>query len=72
MRRIALFLMCAWAVRAQDHPMEIPDAELWEAHRRRKRRMVAYTRERSVVSAVARNAPSAEVRRLQEVLDPKR
>ena len=29
MRRIALFLMCAWAVRAQDRPMEIPDAELW-------------------------------------------
>ena len=49
---------------------EIPDAELWEAHRRRKRRMVAYTRERSVASAQARNAPSAEVRRLQEVLDP--
>jgi starch phosphorylase len=49
---------------------EIPDAELWEAHRRRKRRMVAYVRERSVGSAQVRNAPSTEVRRLQEVLDP--
>ena len=36
---------------------EIPDAELWEAHRRRKRRLVAFVRERAVASAVERNAP---------------
>ena len=49
---------------------EIPDAELWEAHRRRKRRLIAFVRERAVASAVARNAPASEVKRLQEVLDP--
>src|SRR5579863_597498 len=49
---------------------EIPPAELWEGHRRRKRRLVAFVRERSVASALARKAPSAEIRRLQESLDP--
>jgi starch phosphorylase len=49
---------------------EIPDSELWEAHRRHKRRMVAFVRERSVATAVERNAPVTEVRRLQDVPDP--
>jgi starch phosphorylase len=49
---------------------EIPPAELWEGHRRRKRRLVAFVRERSVASALARKAPSSEIRRLQESLDP--
>jgi starch phosphorylase len=49
---------------------EIPPAELWEAHRRRKRRLIAYVRERAVARAVARKAPSAEVRRMHEVLNP--
>jgi starch phosphorylase len=49
---------------------EIPTQELWELHRKRKRRMVAYVRERSVESAIERKASAAEVRRLQEVLDP--
>jgi starch phosphorylase len=49
---------------------EIPDAELWEAHRRRKRRLVAFVRERAAGYAMERNAPAAEVKRLQEILDP--
>jgi len=49
---------------------EIPDAELWEAHRRHKRRMIAFVRDRAAQSAMERNAPAVEVRRLQEVLDP--
>jgi glycogen phosphorylase len=49
---------------------EIPDTELWEAHRRHKRRMIAFIRERAAASAMEHNAPVAEVRRLQEVLDP--
>ena len=49
---------------------DIPDSELWEAHRRRKRRMVAFVRESVIASAVARNAPTPEIRRLQDVLDP--
>jgi starch phosphorylase len=49
---------------------DIPATELWEAHRRRKRRLVAFVRERMVASAMARNAPASEVDRAKEVLDP--
>jgi starch phosphorylase len=49
---------------------DIPDQELWEAHRRRKRRLINFVRERMVKFALARKASNAEVRRLAEVLDP--
>jgi starch phosphorylase len=49
---------------------DIPDEELLEAHRRRKRRLVSFVRERQQVSAVRRQASAAEVRRASEVLDP--
>ena len=49
---------------------DIPDQELWEAHRRRKRRLIAFVRERVLASAASRKASGVEVRRLQEVLDP--
>ena len=49
---------------------EIPAAELWEAHRRRKRRLIGFVRDRAVQGAAERNAPASEIRRLQEVLDP--
>ena len=49
---------------------DIPDTELWEAHRRRKRRLVQFVRERVQLAAVNRQAPPAEVRRLGEVLEP--
>jgi len=49
---------------------DIPSDELWEAHRRRKRNLVAFVRERVVAAAVARKASAAEQRRLVEVLDP--
>ncbi|HEY1760253.1 MAG TPA: alpha-glucan family phosphorylase [Bryobacteraceae bacterium] len=49
---------------------EIPNAELWEAHRRRKRGLIAFVRERAVANAQARKAASSEVRRLQEALNP--
>jgi starch phosphorylase len=56
--------------KAWEQLIEIPNAELWEAHRSRKRRMIAFIRERAVASATARKAPASEVRRLSEVLDP--
>ncbi len=56
--------------RIWDLIQEIPDTELWEAHRRRKRRLVSYVRERAANAAIRRNAPASEVRRLQEILDP--
>jgi starch phosphorylase len=49
---------------------DIPDQELWEAHRRRKRRLIAFVRERMVKFALDRKAGTAEMRRLSEVLDP--
>ncbi len=53
-----------------DLVQEIPDQEIWESHRRRKRRLVAFVRERAVASATHRKAPAAEVRRLHDILDP--
>jgi len=49
---------------------DIPNEELWEAHRRRKRNLVAFVRERAIAAAVGRKASAAEQRRLAEVLDP--
>jgi glycogen phosphorylase len=49
---------------------DIPDQELWEAHRRRKRRLIVFVRERMVKFALDRKAGTAEMRRLGEVLDP--
>ncbi len=64
-----------WRDRFNDAPIweqvkDIPDEELLEAHRRRKRRLVAFVRERQSSSAVRRQAAVAEVRRSSEVLDP--
>ncbi len=50
--------------------LEIPSEELWEMHRKRKRRMVSFVRERAVNSAVFRKGSAAEIRRLSDVLDP--
>jgi starch phosphorylase len=49
---------------------DIPHQELWEAHRRRKRKLVTYVRESMTEAAMARKASAAEVKRLSEVLDP--
>jgi starch phosphorylase len=49
---------------------EIPAVELWEAHRRRKRRLVTFVRDRAVECASARQAPGSEIRALSEALDP--
>ncbi len=53
-----------------DLVQDIPEQELWEAHRRRKRRLTTFVRERLVERAVARRVSSAEVKRLSESLDP--
>ena len=49
---------------------DIPDEELMEAHRRRKRRLVSFVRARQHASAIRRQASASEVRRGGEVLDP--
>src|SRR5581483_2414635 len=69
------YLQPDWRERIEDEKMweqvhEIPGQELWEMHRKRKRRMVAFVRERAMHSALQRKASPTEVRRLHEVLDP--
>jgi len=69
------YLQPDWRERLEEPKMwelvhEIPGQELWETHRKRKRRMVSFVRERAVASALQRKASAAEIRRLQEVLDP--
>ncbi|HJZ95667.1 MAG TPA: alpha-glucan family phosphorylase [Candidatus Solibacter sp.] len=64
-----------WRVRFNDpaiwdHVIDIPDEEIFEVHRRRKRRLIAFVRERQHSSAVRRQASALEVRRASEVLDP--
>ncbi len=49
---------------------DIPSSELWEVHRRRKRKLVAFVREKVRTAALERRASLAELRRLSEVLDP--
>ncbi len=53
-----------------DLVQDIPDNELWEAHRRRKRRLLTFVRERVAAFANARKASASETRRLADVLDP--
>lgn len=50
--------------------LDIPDQELWEARRRRKRRFVTFVRERVTAFAIARKASVTETKRLSDVLDP--
>ncbi|HTP89050.1 MAG TPA: alpha-glucan family phosphorylase [Bryobacteraceae bacterium] len=52
-----------------DAVQDIPARELWDAHRRRKRNLLSFVRERVIASAIARKAPAAEQRRLADVLD---
>ncbi|MDR3703538.1 MAG: alpha-glucan family phosphorylase [Candidatus Sulfopaludibacter sp.] len=53
-----------------DQIKDIPDEELLEVHRRRKRRLVNFVRARQTLAATRRQAPAMEVRRASEVLDP--
>ncbi len=69
------YLQPDWRERLEDTKMwelvqEIPSQEIWEMHRKRKRRMVAFVRERAAASATQRKSSASEVRRLQEILDP--
>ena len=49
---------------------EIPNSELWEAHRRRKRKLVTFLRERLLHRAEERRASKAELKRIFEMFDP--
>jgi glycogen phosphorylase len=69
------YLQPDWRERLEDGQMwelvhEIPAQEMWEMHRKRKRRIVAFVRERAAAAAARRKASAGELRRLQEALDP--
>ena len=49
---------------------DIPDHELWEAHKRRKRQLIAFVRARLISAAMQRKTSPNEIKRLGEVLDP--
>jgi starch phosphorylase len=49
---------------------DIPDQEIWEAHKKRKRQLIAFVRNRATAAAVARKSSASEVRRLSDILDP--
>ncbi len=53
-----------------DAVQDIPARDIWDAHRRRKRNLISFVRERVAASAIARKAPASELRRLSDVLDP--
>ena len=55
---------------AWDTIKDIPDEELWEAHRRRRRQLIVYVRTKVTAAAAQRKASGAEMRRLADVLDP--
>lgn len=69
------YLLPDWRDRLEDTKLweqvrDIPATELWEVHRKRKRQLITYVRERAVNAALARKASASEVKRLSEVLDP--
>ncbi len=49
---------------------DIPDNEIWTAHKKRKRQLITFVRNRLLKGAQARKTSSPEVRRLSEALDP--
>ncbi|MEW6358683.1 MAG: alpha-glucan family phosphorylase [Planctomycetota bacterium] len=64
-----------WHERPADHSIwegidNIPDAELWRTHERRRERLVAVARDRLRRQSLRRGAGKAEVARAEEVLDP--
>ncbi len=69
------YLAPGWPEAAEDDPLwerieEIPDAELWRVHVRRREWMIAAVRRRLRDQLKGRGAPPAEIRAAEEVLDP--
>ena len=72
---LARYLGSRWREEADDRKMwerteQIPDAELWQAHQRRRMRLVRYCRTHLVQSGERKGASRAEQQFAQEVLDP--
>ena len=69
------YLGIQWEGRPADHSVwkrvdNIPNAELWRTHERRRERLVVFARKRLRAQLERRGAPPAEIARAEEVLDP--
>jgi starch phosphorylase len=69
------YLGVQWEQRPADHTVwkkaeNIPNAELWRTHERRRERLVVFARKRLRKQLERRGAPPAEIARADEVLDP--
>lgn len=69
------YLGVQWEERPTDYSIwkrveNIPNAELWRTHERRRERLVAFARGRLKNQLLRRNAPPSEIARADEVLDP--
>jgi starch phosphorylase len=69
------YLGVEWDERPADHSIwkhaeQIPDAELWRTHERRRERLVVLARRRLKEQLQAINAPNSQVDQADEVLDP--
>ncbi|QDU64781.1 Maltodextrin phosphorylase [Planctomycetes bacterium Pan216] len=69
------YLGVDWGDRPGDHSIwqrveQIPDAELWRIHERRKERLVAFARRRMKRQLGVRNAPASEIQMADSILDP--
>jgi starch phosphorylase len=69
------YLGVQWEDRPTDYGIwrrveNIPDAELWRTHERRRERLVAFARARLKSQLKRRGAPPSEYARADEVLDP--
>ncbi len=69
------YLGVQWGDRPTDHSVwkrveNIPNAELWRTHERRRERLVVFARRRVREQLLRRGAPPAEIARSEEVLDP--
>ncbi len=64
-----------WAENPEDiqiwkRVQEIPDTELWGTHERRRERLVEYIRKKVKKQLIARNAPSEEIHKANEIFSP--
>lgn len=69
------YLGVQWEGRPTDHSIwnrvdNIPNAELWRTHERRRERLVVFARRRLREQLARRGAPPSEIARSEEVLDP--
>jgi glycogen phosphorylase len=69
------YLGVQWEERPTDYSVwkrvdNIPNAELWRTHERRRERLVAFARGRLRQQLTRRGAPPSEIARAEEALDP--